>query len=157
MGAFMAAVKTWALVMNGTRARVLRGLENGVSDATIELVSKAKSTHLRDILSDRSGRSFASDGSGRRSAMEPGSDPIMRDMQDFASETIDFLERHRRAGDFQKLAILAAPRMLGILRREMPATLHDKVILEEPTNYITLPQTELRKAVLRLLKTRPTQ
>lgn len=148
----MARTKTWALVMNGTRARVLRGLENGVSDKTIELVSKAQSSHLRDILSDKSGRSFASDGSGRRSAMEPGSDPILRDMQEFAVDTIALLERHGRAGDFEKLAIFAAPRMLGILRRELPATLREKVILEEAANYVALPQTELRRTVLKQLK-----
>jgi hypothetical protein len=84
----MARIETWALVTNGVQARILRGLENGGAQAPIDIVSKADSTHLRDIMSDRSGRSFKSGDTGRRSGMELGSDPVRRDMQDFAQETI---------------------------------------------------------------------
>jgi len=148
----MAGPDTWALVSNGVRARILRGLETGDSKHSIELISKSKSTHLRDIMADQAGRSFASYGSGRRSAMEPGSDPILRDMQDFARETLSFLELHYRARDFRHLAIVASPKMLGILRQEMPPTLKDSVILEYPSNLVQLPQAELREGVLKLLK-----
>ncbi len=151
----MSRSSTWALVTNGVRARLLRNLEDGNSDAPIELISKAHSTHLRDLLADRSGRSFASVGDGRRSAMEPGSDPIYRDMQDFARETLDTLERYRRLGKFDRLAIFAAPKMLGILRREMPATLAQTVFLERASNLIRLPESELRSAVRRMLKAQP--
>ncbi|EPX83692.1 host attachment protein [Salipiger mucosus] len=146
---------TWALVSNGVRARILRALEGGDGEEPIELVSKAESTHLRDILSDRSGRSFASDHSGRRSAMEPGSDPIRRDMQDFASDTLEMLEGHHRARDFGRLAILAEPGMLGILRQQMPAGLRPAVVLERPVNLVGLPAAELRETVRRLVMSEP--
>lgn len=152
----MAATRLWALVTNGVRARILRGLENSDSEEPIELISNADSVHLRDILSDRAGRSFASTDSGRRSAMEPGSDPILRDMQDFAGETLALLDRHYRTGDFGRLAILAAPKMLGLLRRQMPSTLRGSVVFERPINLIQLPERELRETVLRLLKAEPT-
>lgn len=147
----MKKPKTWALVTNGVRARILRGLENGVPDGPIELVSMARSTHLREIMADRSGRSFSSDRSGRRSAMEPGSDPIRRDMQDFARDTFETLEKHRREGGFERLAIFAAPKMLGILREEMPDTLRDCVFLERPLNLIHCPEAELRGTVYRTI------
>lgn len=148
----MAKAKTWALVSDGVRARIVRGLEGDEAEESIEVVSKAQSTHLRDILSDKSGRSFASFGGGRRSGMEPGSDPIRRDMQDFAKETFEVLERHHRAGDFDKLAIFAEPRMLGILRAEIPAKLQAVVTTEQPVNLVQLSKTELRAAVLRMLR-----
>ena len=143
--------KTWALVCDGVRARILRDLEDGDWHDPIELVSKAKSTHLRDYLSDKAGRSFASGAGGRRSAMEPGSDPVLHDMQEFAQETLGVLEDHFRQGHLTRLAIFAAPKMLGILRREMPASLNSAVILESDLNLINLPEAELRDAVIRPL------
>lgn len=140
--------RTWALVTNGVRARILRGLEDGDPQAPIELASEAPSTHLGDILPDRAGRSFSSDTSGRRAAMEPGSDPVQRAMQDFARRILSTLGDHQRAGRLTRLAIFAAPRMLGILRHEMPAHLAGIVILERDLNLINLPEAELREAVL---------
>lgn len=148
----MARHKTWALVTNGVRARILQGVEDSDGQEPIELVSQAPSTHLRDILSDKAGRSFASDASGRRSAMEPGSDPIQRDMEDFAQETLATLEGHLRAGHLTRLAIFAAPKMLGILRRQMPASLRDVLILERDLNLINLSQADLRSAVIGALQ-----
>lgn len=138
---------TWALVMSGVRARILRGLEDADGTEPVEIVSRAASTHLRDILSDKPGRSFSSGSSGRRSAMEPGADAVHRDMQDFARETADLLERHHRKGEFVRLAVFAEPKMLGILRAEAPATLWRSVFLELPANLIALPERELRERV----------
>lgn len=147
--------KTWALVSDGVRARILRDLEDGDSQDPIELVSKAKSTHLRDYLSDKAGRSFVSGADGRRSAMEPGSDPVLRDMQDFAQETFSVLEDHFRQGHLTRLAIFAAPKMLGVLRREIPASLNSAVTLERDLNLINLPEADLRDAVIRALGKEP--
>lgn len=143
----MSGSQTWALIMNGVRARVLRGLEDADDEGPVELVSRATSTHLRDIMADKAGRSFSSGAAGRRSGMEPGSDPVLRDMQDFAGETADFLEKHRQAGDFARLAIFAEPKMLGILRTEFPAPLRETVILDLPMNLISLSDRELRTRV----------
>ena len=147
--------KTWALVSDGVRARILRDLEDGNSHDPIELVSKAKSTHLREYLSDKAGRSFASGADGRRSAMEPGSDPVLRDMQDFAQETFSVLEDHFRKRNLTRLAIFAAPKMLGVLRREIPASLKDAVTLERDLNLVNLPEADLRNAVIRALGKEP--
>ena len=144
----MRGLRTWALVMSGVRARILRDVEDAEADAPVELVSRATSTHLRDIQSDKPGRSFSSGSAGRRSAIEPGSDPIHRDMQDFAREAADYLERHRRAGDFTRLAVFAEPKMLGIVREEFPEALWATVVLDMPTNLIALEPRELRERVL---------
>ena len=148
----MSGSGTWALVMNGVRARILRGVESSDGEEPVELVSRAQSTHLRDIMADKAGRSYSSDSSGRRSAMEPGSDPILRDMQDFAGETAEVLELHRRAGDLSRLAVFADPKMLGILRTEFPATLWATVFLDMPMNLISRPQRELRTRVRDYIK-----
>jgi protein required for attachment to host cells len=87
--------------------------------------------------------------------MGPGSDPIRRDMQDFALQTLGLLEVHLRARDFNRLAIFASPRMLGILREEMPTALHPAVILERDFNLIQMPGPELRRVVCLLLQSVP--
>ena len=144
----MRRSKTWALVMNGVRSRILRRLEDGDGEDPVELVSRARSAHLRDIMADKTGRSFQSGSKGRRSTAEMGNDPILRDMQDFASETADVLEKHRRVGDFVRLAVFAEPKMLGILRKEFPATLWSTVFLDVPLNLIALSERDLRSRVL---------
>ena len=153
----MLTKKTWALVANGVHARILRGLKADDAEAAIELNSKADSTHLRDIMSDKSGRSFASDSSGRRSAMEPGSDTVLHDMEDFAREIMDTLAKHLGNGDFEQLVLLADPKMLGVLRKELSGALRSAVILERPVNLVHMAERDLRKAILELLETAPGQ
>lgn len=80
----MRGSRIWALVVDGRHARILRGLEDGDGEPPVERVIRAKSTHLRDVLEDKPGRSFSSGAAGRRSAMEPPNDPVLDDMKDFA-------------------------------------------------------------------------
>jgi len=143
----MKKPKTWALVADGARARVLRGIEADRPGAPLEFASKAATSHLGEMMADQAGRSFTSSGTGRRSGMELGSDPVRRDMQDFARETFQALEKHHRKGAFERLAIFAAPKMLGILRDEMPAGLRDSVILEKPANLLWQSDAELLASV----------
>lgn len=51
--------RTWALVINGTRCRILHELSASGDDALPELVLRSEARNLRDIM-DRPGRSFAS-------------------------------------------------------------------------------------------------
>lgn len=81
-------IKTWALVLNSARCRILRGGAAKGDDTLAELVLRSESRHLRDIMSDKPGRSFASTGGGRRSAMEYASDPLVEDQHDFIRQVI---------------------------------------------------------------------
>lgn len=139
----MNGSRTWALVMNGVRARILRGVADGNGENPAEIVSRSSLTNLRGFLAMNTELDDLPD-IGRGAAE---SDPVMRDMKDFAAETGAILERHRRAGDFARLAVFAEPRMLAILRTELPATLRRAIVLELPLNLITLPERELRERI----------
>lgn len=142
---------TWALVSNGTHAFILKGLEGKDRPAPVALVSEDTSTKLGDIMADKPGRGFASSADGRRSAMEPGSDPVHRQMEVFAKDTLARLAKHHLASEFDRLAIFAAPKMLGVLRKEMPGGLKDAIVLERAANLIHLPEHDLRDTVVKEL------
>lgn len=148
----MVLKKTWVLVMNGVRVRILGGFGVDGTETAFELYSKARSTHLRKMLADRSGQGFASLGPGVRSEIAPASDPILRDMQDFARDTLGLLERHHRAGDFEALAVFASPRMLGTICELMPSSLYEKIVFKQPVNLVQLSDDALRRVVLEALR-----
>ena len=144
----MNVSRTWALVMNGVRARILRSLADGDGELPVEIVSRAALRHLRDTLARKAGWVDSQVTDGKTG----GDDPVVLDMQEFAAETGEVLEQHRRAGDFAWLALFAEPRMLAILHTELPATLRKVVVLELPLNLITLPERELRWRIRTLLR-----
>jgi protein required for attachment to host cells len=144
--------KTWALVLNGSRCRVLRGVSRDGDDLPVELVLRSEFRNLRDIMSDKPGRSFSSAGGGRRSSIEYGSDPVAEDQREFIRQVIALLESHRRAGEFDRLAVFAEHEMLGHLRQLMPKTLSDLVIREVPKNLLHLSEKELAEVVSRELR-----
>jgi protein required for attachment to host cells len=139
----MNGSRTWALVMNGVRARILRGVANGDGEDHAEIVSRAALRHMRDMLARQTGP----DDLPEVDREDTEGDSVARDMQEFAAETGEVLEQHRRAGDFARLAVFAEARMLAVLRAELPATLRKAVVLELPLNLITLPERELRQRV----------
>jgi protein required for attachment to host cells len=138
---------TWALVMNSTVARILRGFAEGDFVPPPELVMKTEHRNLREIMADKHGRSFHSTADGRRSAMEYGSDPLRDDVVAFARKAADLMNSHVLAGDFTALAVVAEPTVLGILREELPERLRKRTILEVPKNLLHLSEADLPAAV----------
>ncbi|MGO4915510.1 host attachment protein [Pseudogemmobacter sp. W21_MBD1_M6] len=138
--------KLWVLVLNSTRARILRNLGRDGSTTEAELVLRSENRHLKDIMSDKPGRSFASVGD-RRSAMAYGSDPVFEDERAFAKEVLSVLETHRRAGDFDQLAVFSEPEMLGILRKEYPNLLKEKILGEYRKNLLHESEQDLPRIV----------
>lgn len=121
----MTRHRTWALVADAVHARILRNLEDGAAAPPQEILRKAEAPHLRRLLTDKSGRSLIAQLSRRGSALEQAADPVARDMQEFARDTLGLLGDHLHRGHLSRLAIFAAPRMLGALRRDMPGALED--------------------------------
>jgi len=139
--------KTWALAMNATHARIVRALERTGEGLPAELVLRSENRHLKDIMADKPGRSFTSMGGGRRSSMEYASDPIREDQREFVRQVVRVLETHRLAGDFDALAVFAAPAVLGLLRDEMPSRLAATIVEESPKNLMHLSDNDLAHAI----------
>lgn len=136
----------WALVMSSTEARILQDIAPGRLDDAPELVLTAEHKDLRDIMSDKPGRSFASEGSGR-SAMEYSSDPVKDAKRAFVDQVASLLHGHFVKHDFSHLAIFAGPEMLGLLREGLPPDLAHAVVIDLPKNLQHEPPQDLRRIV----------
>jgi protein required for attachment to host cells len=143
----MQAQRHWALVLNTTRARILRGLRKDLRQGASELVLRAPHRALRDIMADKPGRTATSSGGGRRAAMEYASDPVLEDARAFVAEVVVVLETHRKAGDFDQLAIFASADMLGMLRKQMTDGLQAIVTHETAKNLLHLSEPDLMRIV----------
>ncbi|OIQ69825.1 protein required for attachment to host cells [mine drainage metagenome] len=138
--------RIWSLVLNSTRARIVRGLGAHPEENAAELVLVSQHRKLKDIMADKPGRTSSPIG-GRRAAMGYSSDPVRDDERKFADEVVAVLEAHRRAGDFQGLAIFSSPEMLGILRPKLVEPLITCIRLEVTKNLINESETDLKRII----------
>lgn len=147
----MKVRRTWVLVADGARARIVRQMmaRTGEGEAVDDLVFEAEHKRPGEIMADRPGRAFASEGA-RRSAMEYHSDPEREEEARFAATLAGMLERHRAEGAFDALAIVAEPRMLGLIRQSLPGPLRDIVESEVAKDLTKLPAAKLRAAIREL-------
>lgn len=139
--------RLWVLAMNSTHARILRGLNPHAATSADELVMQTEARKLRDIMSDKPGREFSSGSLGRRSAVSYASDAIAEDRRAFIRQVLAMLEDHRRAGEFDRLAIFAEHEVLGDLRHLLPSALKAMLVREVPKNLLHLSAEDLATAV----------
>ncbi len=76
---------------------------------------------LRELTSDKPGRSFDSHGHGRH-AMADQQDAKEHAALRFAGEIVQTLESGRARGDVGDYVLIAAPRFLGLLRKAITRT-----------------------------------
>jgi protein required for attachment to host cells len=135
-----------AVAMSSTRIRILRDLDRA-GDAPDETGFEIPAQQLQDVMADKPGRSFASVGGGRRSAMEYGSDPLAEETRRMLRQAIDLLEGELRKGRVRELAIFAEPGVLGEWRKLAGGALTQAVIHEDAVNHLQLPPAELRRTL----------
>ena len=91
--------------------------------------------HERDLVSDLPGRAFDSMGAGRH-AMEVQVSPKKQEAINFAGRIAERLEAGRTNNEFDKLALVAAPEFLGLLRDKLSAPLRGLVTHEIGKNLV---------------------
>lgn len=123
----MKPIKTWILIADGARARILlnEGPGRGVKPA-LDREFHGTNAPGREIMADRPGRTFDSGGEGRH-AMEPHTNPREAEKRSFHHDLAQFLDKAVKRGDFDRLVIVAPPRTLGNLRAELSDSVQAKV------------------------------
>ena len=137
--------KVWVVVADEARARILT--TDKATEPLIEideLVSLEATLPEKDLVSDKPGRSFDSNGEGRH-AMGQKTNPKEQISIRFAKELADHLEKNRHKKTYIKLFIIAAPHFLGLLRKELSKGVSEIVLLEIDKNLTTLEPKSIRE------------
>ncbi|MCJ8025194.1 host attachment protein [Shinella yambaruensis] len=144
----MRTNRTWILIADGSRGRIIRQLRpdaetgNRLDDLIFEIDHKK----LGEIMTDRPGRSITAKGT-RRSAMEYHSQPVQEQEARFAGMMLDTLMRAYGAQEFDRVVVVAEPRMLGAIRLRLPPMLRRAVVKEIAKDLTKLPPQDLYRAL----------
>ena len=143
----MKAVKTWIVLADGARARVLlhEGPNKGLSEVT-SAESETARLAGRDLVSAGHGRVFDSAGQGRH-AMEPRTDAKAVEEEKFLRDVVRMLERGAEDGEYDRLVLCAAPRALGELRALLPKTVQARLSAELAKDLTNTPLAQVPKSL----------
>ena len=112
----MKRTKTWVLVADATRARILTPENAGHSFKTIEgMTFSHDDPKTSDMVRDGLSLTFDSAGHGRH-PVTPRTDPHREEKREFAKDLADILAAELAKKSFDRLILVAPPQMLGDLR-----------------------------------------
>jgi len=126
----------WILVANQAEAQIYSA--NRIpGDLTLmgTLVHEEGAAHARDLTSDAPGRAFDSNGPARHS-MESEIGVKEEERRRFVKEIVSWLQSAHMRGSFDQLVLLAAPAVLGVIRKTINGDLARAVIKEIPKGVI---------------------
>lgn len=137
--------KTWVVVAENSRARIfamdainlpLRELE--------DLTNPEGRLQQRELVSDRPGRTFNSQGTGRHSKQAP-LDKNRQFSMEFARTLSQSIEDGRMQGKFDWLVLIAPPKFLGALRQQLDKKTHRLITKEIHKNIVREDEASIRE------------
>lgn len=127
---------TWILVANQAEAQVFSSKQPMRDLKLIKtLTHEEGAAHTRDLVSDAPGRAYNRVGPARH-GMDPDSGVKEEERRKFVKEMTDLLESAYLKGGFSQLVILAAPAVLGVIRKTLSSGLTRAVIKEVPKDVV---------------------
>jgi len=143
--------KTWVVVADGGRARILE-IVPGSRDLTeiLHLKSPNRGRPTRELVSDASGRAFHVAGPGGHSK-QARTDAHDQEEQRFARQLAQRLERAAGEDSFDRLVLAADPRTLGRLRKQMSAGLAGRIVRELNLDLTGMPAGKLEEKIRKAL------
>jgi len=148
MSEFSVGNGAWVLVGDGRRALFFQNHGDAeLLDLRVIETRIDENPATRDQGSDKPGRSFASKG-GVRSAVED-SDWHEMEEERFARAMADRINQEAESGELNAIAIIAPPRALGEIRKELSAKAQSKVVGELAKDLTRHPLKDIEKALTR--------
>ena len=139
----MKPTRTWILIADGARARILEQLGFGHGLTAIDgMVFHGDHAATHDLVSDREGRSFSSQGPGR-SAYESHTDPHRDLKTKVAHQLAATLAHGLEQKSYDRLVIVATPVTLGDLRTVLSDQVRAKVVGEVAQDLTKIPNGEV--------------
>ena len=149
----MAKLKdgTWVLVADGEKALVLANRGSGdPPDLRVLRKTEQDNPPNHEQGADRPGRTYSSFGPGN-SAYE-GTDWHDLGKERFADDLADLLYKHAQASSYDALVLIAAPDVLGNLRKALHKDVASRVVAEIPKGLTQLPLDQLEKRLIKDLE-----
>ena len=137
---------TWIIAADSSRARILQVMDREARLAEVEdFVNPEGRAHERDLMEDGHPRFRGTSG--------PGSDrqettPTEHAVEIFAKQIGDYLDKARTAHRYDRLHLVAPPKFLGQLRKELGKEVGKLVTSELPKDLSWLSERELEKRLL---------
>ena len=120
---------TWIVVASRDEVRIFE--RKGKKDLTLvtDIGNPAGKLHPRDLVSDKAGTS-SDNRMRRRLAYSTEQSPKERSLINFYREIGDQIDLALNKQKFDRLILIAEPRLLGILRTVLPSSVHGVIIQE---------------------------
>lgn len=138
-------LNTWVLVAESSRARIFR--MDDINSPLVEISDMQHGEsrlHERDLISDRPGRTFDSQGGGRH-AKEPELIAKKKETDSFAKSIADHINSECEKGEFEKLILISAPEFLGLLRKHLDENVKQHITREIDKNIVKQDEAFIRK------------
>jgi protein required for attachment to host cells len=134
------------LVADGQKALFLRNKGNSQRiELVVERILEQDNPATREQGTDRPGRSIASPGVAGSAMEEVDWHHLAKER--FANELAGALYRHAHANRFEKLVIIAPPKIIGNLRKAFHVEVVDRIAAEIPKELTSHPVSEIEKLV----------
>ena len=133
---------TWIIAADASRARILQVTDRGQNLSEIEdLLNPEGRAHDRELISDAHSRFSGTSG--------PGSDGEEMSATEHATELFakrvgDYLDKARTAHRYDRLHLIAPPKFLGQLRKELGKEVEKLVAEELPKDLAWLNAREIQ-------------
>jgi protein required for attachment to host cells len=135
---------TLVFVGDGEKALFLRNKGDAqLLNLVVERVAEQDNPPTREQGTDRPGRSFASAGTHRSAMAETDWHRVAEER--FAGDMADRLYKLAHAGRFDRLVVIAPPKVLGNLRKAFHKEVSDRVTAEIPKELTSHPVDQIEK------------
>jgi protein required for attachment to host cells len=135
---------TWIIAADSSRARILQVTDRAHDLAEIEdLLNPEGRVHDRELISDAHTRFSGHAGGGRGSDREETS-ATEHATELFAKRVGNYLESARSAHRYDRLHLIAPPKFLGQLRKELGKEVQKLVAAELPKDLSSLNARDLQ-------------
>ncbi|MDO9527478.1 MAG: host attachment family protein [Gemmobacter sp.] len=149
----MAKLKdgTWVLVADSEKALILANRGSG-NPPDLRVLRKTEQDNPpdREQGTDQPGRTQSSHGPGSSAYDETDWHELGKER--FAGELADLLYKHAHASSYEDIVLIAAPDVLGNLRKALHKEVIARVVAEIPKGLTQLPLDQLEKRLLKDLE-----
>jgi protein required for attachment to host cells len=148
----MRAAKTWVVIADGARARLVSAEGHGSALHIVEQREfHADRSPNRELQRDRPTRVFESHGATRH-GIEPKTDPHRELKRDFAQVIAEALDDSLSLKQFDRLVVVAPPVTLGDIRSALSETVKASVIAEVAMDLTKVPNSDIPRHIEDLIR-----